>query len=60
LIQEKGNIATEEMYRVFNMGIGMVVFADPAKVALLMAAIPEARLIGEVTADSGHGRVIID
>jgi len=28
LIQEKGNISTEEMYRVFNMGIGMVVIVD--------------------------------
>jgi phosphoribosylformylglycinamidine cyclo-ligase len=60
LIRELGSVGDAEMYRVFNMGIGMVVFADPAKVALLMAAIPEARLIGEVTADSGHGRVIID
>ena len=29
-IQEWGNIDTEEMYHTFNMGIGMVVFVDPA------------------------------
>lgn len=32
LIQEKGNIGLQEMYRVFNMGVGMIVFtpADSA------------------------------
>lgn len=29
-IQEWGNIDTEEMYHTFNMGIGMVIFVDPA------------------------------
>ncbi len=31
LIQQKGNISTEEMYRVFNMGIGMVAIVDKSK-----------------------------
>jgi phosphoribosylformylglycinamidine cyclo-ligase len=30
LIQRGGDVSFEEMHRVFNMGIGMVVFADPA------------------------------
>lgn len=30
LIQEKGNITDEEMFRVFNMGIGFCVVADPS------------------------------
>jgi phosphoribosylformylglycinamidine cyclo-ligase len=60
LIQELGNIADAEMYRVFNMGIGMTVFADPAKVTGLIEAMSEARIIGEVIADMGGGRVIIE
>ncbi len=35
LIQEKGNIGLQEMYRVFNMGVGMIVFVaekDAARV----------------------------
>jgi phosphoribosylformylglycinamidine cyclo-ligase len=60
LIQELGNVADAEMYRVFNMGIGMTIFADPTKVTLLLAAMPEAKIIGEVTADEGNGRVIIE
>ena len=60
LIQELGNVADAEMYRVFNMGIGIVVFADPSKVSSLLEAMPEAKIIGEVVADTGSGRVIIE
>ena len=35
LIQEKGNISTEEMYRVFNMGIGMIAIVDKSEVAAI-------------------------
>lgn len=49
LIQERGNIDTDEMYRVFNMGIGMIVVvpveaARPAQMALG----EESWVIGEV------------
>jgi phosphoribosylformylglycinamidine cyclo-ligase len=33
LLQEGGGVSDEEMYRVFNMGIGMVLIADPKSVA---------------------------
>ena len=59
LIQEMGNIEQAEMYRVFNMGIGMTVFADPGKVPLLLQAMPEAKVIGEVIADTDDSRVVI-
>lgn len=29
LLQEHGDVATEEMFRVFNMGVGMVLVVDP-------------------------------
>ena len=35
-IQERGDIATEEMYNVFNMGVGMIVCADPGDVDYLL------------------------
>jgi phosphoribosylformylglycinamidine cyclo-ligase len=31
LMQEKGDVELEEMFRVFNMGIGMVAIVDPAR-----------------------------
>jgi phosphoribosylamine--glycine ligase/phosphoribosylformylglycinamidine cyclo-ligase len=45
LIQQKGNIATEEMYRVFNMGIGMVIIVDEANSAEVQKLIPESTFI---------------
>lgn len=49
LIQQKGNIAADEMYRVFNMGIGMVIIADKTKVAEIQSLIPEQTfVIGEL------------
>jgi phosphoribosylformylglycinamidine cyclo-ligase len=48
MIQEQGDIDEQEMYRVFNMGIGMAVFCLPADVDELLAALPEARMIGEM------------
>lgn len=49
LIQQTGNIADEEMYRVFNMGIGMVIIADKNRAAQIQKLIPEETfIIGEL------------
>ena len=49
LIQQKGNIPAEEMYRVFNMGIGMVIITDKIKAAEIQEWIPERTfMIGEL------------
>lgn len=60
LIQDKGNIATREMYRVFNMGLGMVLVCTPGKVHRLRKSLPEANIIGEVMPQKGRAKVIID
>ena len=41
LIQEQGDIDAQEMYRVFNMGIGMIAIVAPENVSTVQAAIPE-------------------
>ncbi len=49
LIQQKGNISTEEMYRVFNMGIGMVAIVGKESVTEFRQRIPEETfVIGEL------------
>jgi phosphoribosylformylglycinamidine cyclo-ligase len=60
LLQKKGGVETAEMYRVFNMGIGMVVICAPENVMKLTKALPEAKVIGEVVKQKGEARVIID
>lgn len=58
LIQEHGQIAEEEMYRVFNMGIGMVLIVDPAQAGAVQAEMPEETyVIGYLAA--GERRVAL-
>lgn len=50
LIEKKGNIPQQEMYRVFNMGIGMVIIvANHVTDKVLKFFNKEAVLIGEIT-----------
>jgi phosphoribosylformylglycinamidine cyclo-ligase/phosphoribosylamine--glycine ligase/phosphoribosylformylglycinamidine cyclo-ligase len=41
LIQELGHIGNDEMHRVFNCGLGMVIVAGPAHAAVIQQAIGE-------------------
>ncbi len=59
LIQKRGNIEETEMYRVFNMGIGMTIVCSPQQVTKLPAALPQAKVIGEVVKAKGKERVIM-
>ena len=58
-IQQRGNVAWGEMYRVFNMGIGMVLICSPEVVDQIKEQLPEAKVIGEVVKQVGEARVII-
>lgn len=57
-IQKHSSISDQEMYNVFNMGIGFVIAAAPEKAAAIQALLEEAGqpswIIGEVT---GSGKV---
>jgi phosphoribosylaminoimidazole synthetase len=56
LIQQKGNISIDEMYRVFNMGIGMIAIVDQVSVAKVRELISEETfVIGELV--DGHRKV---
>ena len=58
LIQQMGNIDPDEMYRVFNMGIGMVAVVGSKDLEVLMANLPvDARFIGYL--QQGERKVIL-
>jgi len=59
LIQQRGNVDHDEMYRVFNMGIGMVIICSSDDANRLPQALPEAKVIGEVVKQVGKMRVVI-
>ena len=54
LIQEKGQIDMNEMFRVFNMGIGMILIVSKNNVDVIQSSIDEKTwIIGEVTQQAG-------
>jgi phosphoribosylformylglycinamidine cyclo-ligase len=60
LIQEKGAIEEAEMYRVFNMGIGMTLVCSPQQVAKIASILSQAKVIGEIIKIKDEERVIIN
>jgi len=62
LIEREGHVDHDEMYRVFNMGMGMVAFVAPEDVDAALAAAGSVlaespRVIGQVVPQSGEQRV---
>ncbi len=55
LIQQRGGVDADEMYRVFNMGIGMVLFLSPDQVEWAREVLPEAVVLGETVEWAGQG-----
>lgn len=60
LVQERGNVDRDEMYRVFNMGIGMVAICSAQDVSRMTAALPEAKVVGEIVKQQGEVRAVIE
>ena len=60
LIQKLGDVDRNEMYHVFNMGVGMVVICAQDDVSKFAAEIPEIKIIGEVVKQAGEKRVVIE
>ncbi len=59
LIQNAGQVSDDEMYNVFNMGIGLVVTTLTENASMLLQEIPGSLEIGEVVRGDGPERVII-
>ena len=57
LIQDAGGIEQEEMDRVFNQGIGMVLIVAPGDAARVAGVVPEAFPIGRVVSRRGDAGV---
>jgi phosphoribosylformylglycinamidine cyclo-ligase len=48
VIQRLGDVPDEEMYRTFNMGMGMVLMVAPAQTDRILGSIAGSRVIGKV------------
>lgn len=59
LIQQVGRVTDEEMYRVFNMGLGMVAVCDSESVATVLDSLPDAQVVGNIVSRAGQEQVRI-
>jgi len=61
-LQEHGGVSDEEMFRVFNMGVGMVLVIDPASAAEILAALRDVgqRAFPMGTVQEGGSGVVYD
>jgi phosphoribosylformylglycinamidine cyclo-ligase len=57
LIQQGGDISREEMFQVFNMGIGMVLVVSKLQAAEVLSQ-TRGKVIGQIAA--GSGKVLIE
>jgi phosphoribosylformylglycinamidine cyclo-ligase len=58
LMQQMGEVDTEEMYRVFNMGLGMLVIVPAAQAELVQKTIKSIYQVGQIV--SGDGSVVYE
>jgi len=58
IIQKEGGISEDEMYRVFNMGLGMVAVCPEENVDKILECLPDAMVIGKMIA-RGDGEQVV-
>lgn len=52
-LQARGDVSEEEMYRTFNMGLGMIICLSPRDALALCEVNNDYRIIGEVISEEG-------
>jgi phosphoribosylformylglycinamidine cyclo-ligase len=61
-LQKRGDVPRDEMYRVFNMGVGMVIVTTPAATAGVLRTLAKARekawKVGRVVRGDGEVRIL--
>jgi phosphoribosylformylglycinamidine cyclo-ligase len=59
LIQEQGKIERDEMFRVFNMGLGMVLLSSANRATEIMDLIPDAWIVGRVVERPANAESVV-
>ena len=62
VLESAGGVPRDEMFRVFNMGVGMVVIASRSHADAIIGSARVAGVVGWVMGEvrSGRGEVVID
>lgn len=59
VIQRVGRVETDEMFRVFNMGLGMVIVVSPDQADQVCSLVEGSRLVGRVSNNVGESRIFL-
>ncbi len=59
LLQREGGISDDEMFRVFNMGLGMVAVCPESNVTGFLEQIPEAFRVGQIVHRTSEEQVVL-
>ena len=60
LIRREGGIDSDEMYRVFNMGLGMVAVCGEDNLALIQDKVPDAVVVGRIIRRDADEQVLFE
>ena len=60
LLKEKGNLLPEEMFKTFNMGIGMIIVSSPENESKILDLLPESFIIGNISERKDTPQVCLD
>ena len=60
IIQQEGDIDPHEMFRVFNMGLGMVAVCEEADIPAIQNAVADAQVVGRVIRREGDTQVLFE
>jgi len=59
VIQRVGRVDIDEMFRVFNMGLGMVIVVTPDRADQVCSLVAGARLVGRISSNVGESRIFL-
>jgi len=59
VIQRVGRVDIDEMFRVFNMGLGMVIVVTPDRADQVCSLVEGARLVGRISSNVGESRIFL-
>ena len=60
VIQREGSVSNDEMYRVFNMGLGMVAVCNEDNLPQFQELVPESTVVGRIVKREGDAQVFLN
>ena len=58
IIQKTGNVTDDEMFRIYNMGVGMIIATRPRDTQTILNSLDDAWLIGEISSRDENKPVV--